>query len=453
MNIIYLSVFLGFGVMYFILGLLASKKIENNEDYFLAGRKLGLFSVFFALVATQLGGGTLLGTAAQSYKVGYWGISYVLGISLGFILLGLGVASRLRGLNVATTAELFEVKYKSNNLRKIASILSVATMFGLLGGQVVALKSILASLGLNEPFVLIAFWLLLITYTVIGGLKAVTATDIVQILFVVSILGVVFLYSLLQEPLSFFSLKSLISWQEIFYTENFSFLAIFPATFNTMMFALIEQDLAQRCFAAKTKLIASLACMFAGLFMILFAFIPIYFGMKANIDNITILQGANPLFVILQNMTSNLLMVFIVCGFGAAVISTADSLLCAISSNIAQDFDFSVIGFKNKLKVSQGITFIVGMLALSIAYFSDDIISVLIQSYELSVSSLFIPIFFSYFKNDLKKSAALLAIIFGTASFIFFRIFPITFPKEIVSLLISLAGYLIGNYYANKKEI
>jgi len=453
MNFLYLSVFLGFGIMYLILGLLASKKIKTNEDYFLAGRELGLFSVFFTLVATHLGGGTLLGTAAQSYQVGYWGISYVLGISLGFILLGLGVASRLRGLNVATTAELFKVKYKSNSLQKIASILSVATMFGILGAQVVTLKSILSSLGINEPFVLIAFWVLLIIYTVMGGLKAVTATDIVQILFVVGILGATFLYSLFNEPSSFFSLKSLISRQEIFSVKSISFLAIFPAAFNTMMFALIEQDLAQRCFAAKNKRTATLAAIFAGIFMISFSIIPIYFGMKANLDNIPLLQGANPLFAILQNMTSNLFMVFVVCGLGAAVISTADSLLCAISSNIAQDFDFSTLGFKNKLRVSKSITFIVGMLALSIAYFSDDIISVLIQSYELSVSSLFVPIFFSYFKNDLKKSAALLAIIFGATSFVLFRVFPIPFPKEIVSLLVSLVGYLIGNYLPQKHTI
>ena len=47
--------------------------------------------------------------------------------------------------------------------------------------------------------------------------------------------------------------------------------------------ALAEQDLAQRFFAARTKKIATLSALLTGGFMILFALVPIYFGMQAKL--------------------------------------------------------------------------------------------------------------------------------------------------------------------------
>ena len=187
MNILFLSLFIGLGLIYLILGLFVSRGIKTKEDYFLAGRELGLVPLTFTLIATQVGGGMMLGTAAQSYKVGYFGIFYTLGISLGFLILGLGLAAKLRSFNVVTTAELFEVKYNSVFLRKIASLLSIVTLFGILGAQVIALRSVLFALGLENELVFIAFWLFIIIYTMLGGLKAVAITDTFQILFLLTV--------------------------------------------------------------------------------------------------------------------------------------------------------------------------------------------------------------------------------------------------------------------------
>src|SRR5580692_2559503 len=156
--ILFLIIFFVLGTLYFCIGLYASRNVKTNDDYFLASRDLGLLPVTFTLIATQLGGGMLLGTAEQAYRVGLWGILYTLGMSLGFLLLGLGFAAKLRSLNVSTTAELFEIKYGSPTLKKIASLLSVTTMCGILVAQVIASKTLLAGLGINNELIFIAFW-------------------------------------------------------------------------------------------------------------------------------------------------------------------------------------------------------------------------------------------------------------------------------------------------------
>lgn len=444
MNILFLSLFIGLGLIYLILGLFVSRGIKTKEDYFLAGRELGLVPLTFTLIATQVGGGMMLGTAAQSYKVGYFGIFYTLGISLGFLILGLGLAAKLRSFNVVTTAELFEVKYNSVFLRKIASLLSIVTLFGILGAQVIALRSVLFALGLENELVFIAFWLFIIIYTMLGGLKAVAITDTFQILFLLTVFSVLFVTFLNSEPKSFFNLSSFLSRQKLFNSSSFSFMTLFPVIFNPMMFSLIEQDLAQRFFSAKTKRIAALSAGFAGFFMLSFSFIPVYFGMKAKIAGLVLGANINPLVATISNISNNLFLSLVVCGLTAALTSTADSLLCAISSNICQDFDLSFIKM-NKLKLSKIVTFVVGFLAMIVAYYSNDIIGIMIQSYELSISCLFVSIFLCYFKKNLNNKAAGLSILFGFIGFVIFRIYILPFPKELASLILSLGGYLIGD--------
>ncbi len=449
MNILFLSIFAGIGLIYLLIGLFYSRGIKTNEDYFLAGRNLGLFPLTFTLIATQVGGGMMLGTAAESYKVGYFGIFYTLGMSLGFLALGLGVASKLRSFNVVTTAQLFEFKYNSVFLRKVASFISIITMFGLLCAQVVASRSVLIALGLSNDIVLIAFWLIVIFYTMIGGLRAVAATDTAQIVFLLFVFSVLFLKTLFAEPSNFFTFSSFIARQKVFSSSSFSFLTLFPVIFNPMMFSLIEQDLAQRFFSAKTKKIAAISAIIASIFLLIFSFIPVYFGMKANLTSLFLLEGANPLIVTISLVANKFFLSLIVSAIAAAVISTADSLLCAISSNICQDFDFPFIKMK-KINFSKVITLIVGLLAVLVAYFSNDIIGLLIQSYELSISCLFIPFIFSYFKKRLNKNAAGLSMLLGLFGFFIFRIIVVPFPKELLSITLSLIGYFVGENFLNK---
>src|SRR5271155_5449311 len=155
---IFLTLFASLSVMYLVIGLYASKKASTNTDYFLAGRSLGIPEVTFTLVATQLGGALLLGTAAKAYSIGLYGIFYTLGISIGFLLLGLGFAAKLQSLNVATTAQLFQTKYGSPTLKKIASLLSITSMCGILIGQVIGSKALLAGIGISSELLFLMLW-------------------------------------------------------------------------------------------------------------------------------------------------------------------------------------------------------------------------------------------------------------------------------------------------------
>ncbi len=448
--LLFLSVFTILTIFYVILGFIASKKVTTSHDYFLAGRNLGLIPVTFTLIATQIGGGMLLGTSQEAYTAGLLGIFYTLGMALGFIFLGSGIAGKLRSLNVATTAEIFQTQYRSSGLKKIASLLSIVTLCGLLIGQIVGSRMIIAGLGPYHESIFIAFWLFVIIYTMVGGLKAVVMTDVAQVVYIICVFTGIFIYSLLGQPIAAFSFRSILDTQTGYFpTPQLSILQLLMPLVMPALFSLIEQDLAQRFFAARTQRIAVTSALLAGIFMLVFSFIPIYFGMQAKLMGLTVAQGASPLMPLIAMLTNDFVLVLAACGIIAAITSTADSLLCAISSNVAQDFDFSWVGIRNALTRSKIITLIIGLATLGMSYLvPQNIITILINSYQISVSCLLVPLLFAYFSTKLKKTAAMVSVIAGFIGFVLILFWQTDLPKELLPLGLSLGGYLIAHRYA-----
>lgn len=448
-NILFFLVFSALTILYVAIGVTVSSKVKSTSDYFLAGRNLGLFAVSLTLIATMIGGGALVGTSQQAYTYGLYGTLYTLGMAIGFLILGFGFASRLQSLNIATTVELFEKRYGSPTLKMIASALSIITMTGILIAQVVATRSIIEifNFGYANEIIFVIFWILIIFYTTTGGLQSVVLTDIVQILFVIAIFSGIFLYGMFFGP-SF-------DWGSIFTIQREQFGALplsadaFIATlFMPALFALIEQDLAQRFFASRTKKVAAYAALITAIVITIFSLIPTYFGMQAKLLGLSTSVAAvkSPLIMVIELLTNNFVVILALCAIIAAIISTASSLLCAVSSNIALDFNFSWFNTQQKtLSRSKIITLVTGLIALGASYLvPQHIIDIIIESYTLSVSCLFVPLVWAYFNEKVSKTAAITSIVFGFITFLIMPFWNTTFPKSVIPLACSLLGYLLG---------
>lgn len=447
-NTTFFIIILGlFGLFWFLLAVLAAKKIKNTTDYFLAGNELGIIPLTLTLMATQIGGGFLSGIAQESYVTGFYGALYALGISSGFIALGLGVASRLKALNIKTTAELFETRYRSTTLKKIASLLSIISLWGILVAQIVAFKTIMLGLGITQEWVTILFWLSIIGHTVIGGFKAVVLVDIFKQVFIIVMFVGIFLYSLYTNPLLPHTLPDLFSIQHMFGVNKATILELIPIFLMPALFCLIEQDLAQCFFAARNKSVAAVSAFWASIFLILFSAAPVYLGMYAKVLNLPVAIGANPLIVSLAHITSATIFILGVMALIAAITSTANSLLCAVSGNITQDFNIISEKNRNSLFISKMVTLIAGVAALIASYLvSKNILGILTISYELSVSCLFIPSIIAYYRKDVSRTGAIGSLALGAFGFFIFRLYPPSLPKELATLCLSLIGYIVGSY-------
>jgi len=435
---------------YFIVGLFASRKVSTVEDYFLASRSVGVFALTFTLVATQLGSGLILGTAARAYSIGLWGILYTLGISIGFLLLGFGFAAKLQSLNISTTAEIFETHYHSPRLKLFASMISIVSLWGILIAQIIASHQLFISIGVLDVNWLIGFWIMLVVYTMLGGLRSIIMVNAVQVIFILTVFIIVFANSWTSNGMGTLTIPLLVKMQGYYFSKKYVLATLLPVVFSSALYSLIEQDLAQKFFAAKTKATATIAAFLATIIVTLFACIPLSFGIVAKIKNIPMAPGVNPLLSIIEKTNSELMYVLVVCALIAAIASTADSLLCAISSNISQDF--SKYFPRQKLYASKCITLMTGILALVVSFFiTQDIIAILEQSYRLSIGCIFVPTVLAYFTKNVKQGGAVAAIACGAISFVGVHLFlPHSIWQDIIPLGLSLLGYVIGAILSEK---
>ncbi|MBS0585596.1 MAG: sodium:solute symporter family protein [Verrucomicrobia bacterium] len=422
-----------FGVMFLSLYFSArsEKHVKNNRDYFNGGGNVTFFPLFMTFLATQVGGGMILGAAEEAYTSGALVFLYPMGVALGLIILGLGIGKRLSSLKVTTVAEIFQVKYKSPRLRKIASLVSIFSLFMILVAQMVATQKFFLSFGIASPAWYLLFWFLAISYTVRGGMKGVIAADIVQALFFLTIFAGALFYTYLSDVS--FSLPSV----DLTATPKMWGWLIMP-----LLFMLIEQGMAQRCFAGKSPSVVRSATITAGIVAFITALVPIFFGILAKNYAITILPGSSVLISSVAYFTNPFVTALLGVAVLLAIASTAVAMINAISSNFVSDFHFFA---GDSIKKAKRVTIIVSLAALIFSFYAENVLDLLIQSYELSIATLFAPIMIALFRKHASYQGARGAILLGIVGFILIRVYPLPvyFPKELLAPVLSFLGYFL----------
>ncbi|MBP9765179.1 sodium:solute symporter family protein [Candidatus Babeliales bacterium] len=448
---LFLTLLTVFACIYLAIGLWAARSVHTLHNYFLANRNLSLLQLTFALIASQLGSGMILGTAYRSYHIGIWGILYTVGMSLGFLILACGLASRMRSLNIQTTAEIFETHYGSVSLKMFASLLSIVSLWGILVAQIVASKTLFAGLLIQEPYIFIMCWLFVICYTMLGGLQAIIMVDIAQVSFIITVFCAALWYSFPNVS----SMISLLDFQSTHFDNSMTISSLAPALLIPTLFSLIEQDLGQKFFAAKNQTIATLSALLAGILIIVFASIPMILGMLAKVSALEIPAQANPLVAVILARCPEILFLLLMCGIIAAITSTANSLMCAISSNVIQDFAHVIPLHNNKLWITKIISAFIGLSALTASFFvHGDVISILQESYTLSVACLFVPTMAAYFSN--RKKPALTAWISSLSGLTTYCVMSYCSSnialRDSTTIALSIFGYYVGNYIVSYKK-
>jgi SSS family solute:Na+ symporter len=437
---------IGLQLVCLVIAYLASKKQTTRSDYYLAGRTMPFFPLLMTFVATQVGGSLILGSAEDAYYKGWEIIFYPLGAICGFFLLATFLGRRLAALPVSTVAQIFEYSYGSKNLKKLASLLSIVTLFMITVAQVLASQKFLAALHIDHPVWFLAFWTIVFIYTMWGGLAGIAGIDVVQasffiVVFAASLFDVFATKSITQLDLS--ALSSAGSLDPHIWISWF----LMPC-----LFMLIEQDMAQRCFSAKTPAVVRRAALGSALLIFLICIVPISFGLLGKAGGIEVPQGHSVLITLVQAMTSPTLTAAVACAVMMAIISTAVSLIHSISSNLTQDFQPTTTSTPRQLMVSRLVTLAIGFAALFVSTYFDNIVSLVIQSYELSVACLFVPVLMSLLKKQNGPLPATLAIAFGAASFLLFRIIDAPIPKELIELSASAIGFALGQTFQSKER-
>jgi SSS family solute:Na+ symporter len=161
-------------------GLRASRRTADADAYFRASRTLPWWAVGLSVMATQLSAITLVGTTGQGYADGIRFVQFYFGLPIAMVILCLTIVPFFYRSGVYTAYEYLERRFDVKT-RTLAAIVFLAQR-GLSCGVIIAAPAIILSivLGWNIVATILAIGVPTIAYTMFGGVKAVTWTDVKQ---------------------------------------------------------------------------------------------------------------------------------------------------------------------------------------------------------------------------------------------------------------------------------
>ena len=93
------------------IGVWSTRRSKNNEDFLVAGRRLGPTLYAGTMAAVVLGGASTVGAVGLGYQYGISGMWLVFSIGCGILLLSVVFAAWINRLEVYTVAQMFELRY------------------------------------------------------------------------------------------------------------------------------------------------------------------------------------------------------------------------------------------------------------------------------------------------------------------------------------------------------
>ena len=409
--ILYLAFLLGVGVWTF-------KFNKTQEDYLLAGRKLGPWVTAFSERASGESAWLLLALPGAAITIGLSESWAVIGIILGIIASWFLIAERLREetekYDALTIPEYLHRKFNdsSNIIRLFSSVIIAFFFLFYVSAQFHASGKVINSLFDLDPITGISIGAaIIIIYTLMGGFYAVAWTDLLQGILMIGTLVILPIAGYIELSESGITISdSLAAANSVFKNNNGSFFGGkdgFAALITALgglswgLGYLGQPHLVIRYMAIRSskdvKVARKIAIAWAlpgitGAFLIglvaLVSFGPIYFhtfvaGIGEKIDLCTVcdlikgthidVEQAMPLLA--QKLLPAVVAGLFISGAVAAMMSTADSQLLVSSSAITEDFYHQYLGKdisqEALVKLSRIMIVVLGMAAYGIAIFSE----------------------------------------------------------------------------------
>jgi Na+/proline symporter len=192
---------LAFTILY---GLYRSRGSDTVDNYLLAGKSMPWYAMGLSIMATQASAITVISTTGQAYVDGMRFVQFYLGLPIAMVILCATVVPIFHRAKVFTAYEYLEQRFDGKT-RTLASIIFLLQR-GLSAGIVIYAPAIVLSVifGWPERATTLITGLTVVGYTVAGGIKAVTWSDVQQmyIIFLGLIVALVTVFALLPGSVS-----------------------------------------------------------------------------------------------------------------------------------------------------------------------------------------------------------------------------------------------------------
>jgi len=415
-----------------VVGIWASRKVQDNTDYVVAGRRLPIHMAAASIMATWFAAETLMGASETAYDYGFQGVIFdPFGASMCLFLSGFLFVRLMRRAKYLTIVDFFERRF--NKLTVVLTVIAQClTYFSWTAAQVVAGGAIVQGLfGIDPVWGMVIIITIVAAYTTMGGMMADTLLDFFQ-MFLTSIgITLVFLFMLqavggfpglfqnagstyVSQP---FKLLPIAGEGYLGYTGLTGWMYWLAAWMAIGLGSVATQDLMQRSMAARNQATSVYGSYFAGVLYL-------FFGIMSPLIGIMVyklspgLEDTGYLLVsaAMTHLPALLTAIFIA-ALTSALMSTSDSSLLAGASAVTENLIPLITGKKLEGKKALWATRIMvivnAAVGLSIALWAQTIYELSVVAWTLLLVGLFTPFALGMYWKKANSAGANTAFIGG----------------------------------------
>lgn len=175
-----------FGWLAFIVsyGLYRGRGSTTVNKYLLAGKSMPWYAMGLSIMATQASAITFISTTGQSYTDGMRFVQFYFGLPIAMIILCATAVPIFHRANVYTAYEYLEKRFDAKTRALVSAIFLIQR--GLAAGLSLYAPAVVLSviLGWPDRLTTVMMGALIVTYTSLGGIKAVTWADVQQMMLI-----------------------------------------------------------------------------------------------------------------------------------------------------------------------------------------------------------------------------------------------------------------------------
>ncbi|HVX66358.1 MAG TPA: sodium:solute symporter [Bryobacteraceae bacterium] len=165
-------------------GLYRARGSSSVNTYLLAGKTMPWYAMGLSIMATQASAITFISTTGQSYIDGMRFVQFYFGLPVAMVILAATAVPIFHRAGVYTAYEYLEKRFDVKTRALVSVIFLIQRGLGV--GIALAAPAIVLTVILGWPanMTTLLMGVIVIAYTVLGGIKAVTWTDVQQMLII-----------------------------------------------------------------------------------------------------------------------------------------------------------------------------------------------------------------------------------------------------------------------------
>jgi len=444
----YLTYMIIYFIFMFSMGAYYFFKVKTYDDYLIGSWNMGFWSIVCTIISTWCGAAVFIGWVGMGFTVGISGFfKFALpGIAFCLLLIIL-FATPLRRQKLYTLADLFGERFggKAGIMPSILSafIYSVPT----LALQIVGMSTIFKiALGIDVNIGIALSFVLILGFTILGGLPATIITDAIQSIIVIVGIVILFITSIVYAG-GFDQISANTDPEYLSVVGPFGLGEVLLYALSVAPFYLVWQSTWQRIFASKSEKVAKSAGVTGFVIAGLLSIFPYTIGLIAR-QYVPLDMDPDLLF---SYVTTQLLPPaiggIVLIGLLAALMTGSTSFILQGSSNLTRDLYQRLMkkdaNQKELMASSRYSVVIITALGLVVAYMLTDIATAYQWALRLSATVLIFPFIAVMFWKRTTKAGVLTSMLLALIGTLMWPFLNIQLDHTIFGFLISLSSLIV----------